>query len=463
MISNRRRWILGSLAVLLFSVTSCAPSKPPSISPGKKYVFAHYMLAFAKVYGTTDEAAKQEIREAQAAGIDGFVLNAGGWRKEPRYIADAERMYRAARALGTDFKLFMSADMGTITGADIRDMMLRFAGHPNQLYYQNRQVLSTFATNKKDSKWWRNQVLAPLKKRGHPVFFVPEIFLKKEIVDYSLARRAFRPWSEVANGIFYFGAAGLPQRRGPRSLISSSESFARVARENGRLFMAPVSASYWGFRQPEAGRRYFNYEGGAGIARQWASIIKTQNPQWIEIVTWNDYVESYIAPIKDANARYAHFTAGEAVEWNELGFHNTQAGILPLMSYFIKWYKTGRQPRIDQDLVFYSYRIHPKDAVAVNDPLGPVTSRYGRVRDDIYVTTLLTAPAVLRVTSGSVQYSKSLPPGIRHVRFPFKIGAQKFELIRNGIVVASNKGEDIISSPKYYNYFHTTGILKFRK
>jgi len=34
---------------------------------------------------------QREIRQAQAIGVDGFALNAGGWLKEPRYIRPGVR------------------------------------------------------------------------------------------------------------------------------------------------------------------------------------------------------------------------------------------------------------------------------------------------------------------------------------------------------------------------------------
>jgi len=161
----------------------------------------------------------------------------------------------------------------------------------------------------------------------------------------------------------------------------------------------------------------------------------------------------------DANKRYPHFTSGEKVEWNQIGFHKPQGGALFLMSYFIKWYKTGKRPTTTKDILVYSYRTHKKKAVASNDPLGPVTRFIGKVKDNIYITTILTAPAVLIVSSGNTVTRRDVAAGMQHSQIPFHIGPQRFSLMRNGKEILTTKAEDIISNPKYYNFFHTTGVV----
>jgi hypothetical protein len=56
-------------------------------------------------------AYEREIQQAQAAGIDGFALNVGGWRNQNYYIVYAAQMFEAAARLNTGFKLMFSADM----------------------------------------------------------------------------------------------------------------------------------------------------------------------------------------------------------------------------------------------------------------------------------------------------------------------------------------------------------------
>src|SRR5580658_5678831 len=86
-------------------------------APAQRTVFAHYMLAnqdYAAEDSTTYQkiaSYEREIRQAQAVGIDGFALNAGGWLKEQQYILRASEMFEAAYRLHNGFKLLFSADV----------------------------------------------------------------------------------------------------------------------------------------------------------------------------------------------------------------------------------------------------------------------------------------------------------------------------------------------------------------
>ena len=55
-------------------ITVIGARPPGQTSTNSHYVFAHYIVAFA-TYGETVEGYRQEIKEAQAANIDGFALN----------------------------------------------------------------------------------------------------------------------------------------------------------------------------------------------------------------------------------------------------------------------------------------------------------------------------------------------------------------------------------------------------
>ncbi len=66
-----------------------------SVKPEKR-VFAHYMLCCGS-FGSSVEAYVQDIRIAQAMGLDGFALNAGGWGDN--YRESAAHMFAAAERI----------------------------------------------------------------------------------------------------------------------------------------------------------------------------------------------------------------------------------------------------------------------------------------------------------------------------------------------------------------------------
>ncbi len=123
----------------------------------QRKVFAHYLVTNQDYQGDTDPtqeakitAYEREIRQAQAAGIDGFALDAGGWLNQTYYIRYSAQMFEAAARLNNGFKLMSSADMCCGNGVnDVEDMMRRFANDTrySEVYFKHNGafVLTTFA------------------------------------------------------------------------------------------------------------------------------------------------------------------------------------------------------------------------------------------------------------------------------------------------------------------------------
>jgi len=386
-----------------------------------------------------------------AAGIDGFALNAGGWvdSRGVHLKAVCQRYFEAA--LGTDFKLFMSPDMGALTRADVQDMMDLWKDHPNYFYHEGKQFLSAYSAQVAPNDWWQKTIA------GRNIFFAPQCHVgafadSPNVTEAEIAAKI--DTYPICDGFHYFGAAGIPTNTDSEfSITFEGEAWSRVCASRGKFLMGTFGDGYWGQRQVADGRRYYDYQFGEGMEHQIRSLLGVQtNVTLVEFVTWNDFLESYIAPIKDADERWPHFEPRQA------GYHKSRAGALGLLSYFIQWFKAGEQPPILRDQLFWSYRTHPKDAVARNDPLGPVTQLNGNPQDVIYITTLLTAPATLKVATGDARTMYTIPAGMSHRRIFYNVGKQRFELERNGAVIARGAGDDVIAKPRHTNFWHTTGM-----
>lgn len=412
-----------------------------SAAPAPKRVFAHYMVCFA-TYGEGVKNYKREIREAQAAGIDGFALNCGSWHNEPHYPRRVAQLYQAAEELDSGFQLFFSIDLDNVEF--ILDMIRTYARHPAQFLHGGRVVVSTFAASRVP---WKEKVLGPLREKGVDVFFVPFFYPESmaELPSYDDMVKLHAKWADVVDGLFYFGGPGLPAQ-----LAASNAASTKALHEVGKISMASYTPAYWGHKQP--GKRYYETAGGEGTELQWKSIIETQ-PEWVEIVTWNDFGEaSYVCPIKDFS---------KALSFLEPPPRPCHAGYLELSRHFIQWYKKGREPAVEREGLFFFYRTHPKDAVVEGER--PVELRKGVIEDVLYVTTLTNAAAELRVTTGGTEVAPiPVAPGLRHHRFPFKPGPQRFELWRGGKAVAATNGTTIESHPKHYNFVTATGYAYVR-
>jgi glucan endo-1,3-alpha-glucosidase len=392
---------------------------------------------------------EEDIQQAQASGVDGFGLDFGAYSQQPYYETNMATMYAAANALGTGFKLFLIPDGPGSRGLPLADVLSAaetYCPNPAQFTYNGKCVLSAWAADQNWSpSYWQTNVLTPLANAGDPVAFLPQINNLDAVPTSSEVATVESTWNSVVAGYYYFGVAGVPTYTESPSLLDGGEAWASVTHSNNKIYIAPVSCQYWNAINTSAGRRYFEYSGGQGFANQWASIINIQQPQWVMLVTWDDYNESYVTPAD----------SGTWEPWTD----TPHAGCAALMGYYAQWYKSGTQPTITQDEMVYFYRTSPQAAVASDDPLGPITQFYGDVLDDVYVTTLLTAPATLTVNSGGNVQTFSLNAGINQIQTPFNLGTQSFTLTRNGSTVISLRGnQDIIADPSFYNFFYTTGF-----
>ena len=251
------------------------------------------------------------------------------------------------------------------------------------------------------------------------------------------------------------GSSAKPQKS---ASLLSSEAYAALLHTNGKLFIGSVTPQYWGSLRTNVGREYTEFCGGEGLAAQWNSILTVQNPQWVELFTWNDFAEdTYFSPIDDVAKYWPYALPGTPN--NVRGYMKSHAGFTALNSYYINWYKTGVQPATTADSVYYFYRTQPMNMVATNDPLGCVTGHSDLIQDVIYVTVMLKSPATLKVTSGSTSPSYSLPAGTSTLRVPFTPGAQTFTLLRNGQTVLTQQGEPVVASAPTYNFGLYSGCM----
>ena len=203
--------------------------------------------------------------------------------------------------------------------------------------------------------------------------------------------------------------------------------------------------------EPTAGRRYVETDGGEGTILQWTSII-TNQPDWVNIFTWNDFAEStYTSPVM--NPEQLQYGDG----FLAIPHRYCHAGYLELSKHYIAWYKTGQEPPITQEALFYFYRTHPKNAVASDTNDIPVTWFFGNIQDVIYTTVFLKAPAQLEINSGGHLTTNTLSAGIQSLRTPFAPGAQTFIVKRGGKAVLSVQGPPVLSQITNYDFFPASG------
>jgi hypothetical protein len=344
-------------------------------------------------------------------------------------------MYQAAEQLGTGFKLFFSVDYSDPT--NIVNMVQTYASRPNTFRYNGKVVLSTYREEQLD---WHS-ILNALHTNGVDVFFIP-YFFQTELPNTTDAQNLLATYTNLLDGVLTFAPAGALDQ-----IVAANLQVNDTVKSAGKISMASITPHYWGCLQYSVGRRYYESFGGEGLDLQWTQLIFDQ-ADWIEITTWNDPNEStYICP------------ADHGALANNVPRRNPHGGYLELSKYYITWYKNGQAPPIDRDALFYFYRIHPKGLVISNDV--PVQDWSGEIEDSLFLTTMLTQPANLVVTSGSVTNQYNQASGLSSVRVPFNVGPQVIELWRAGARLAVINGPPIVNNLTNYNFFPTSGFSYF--
>ena len=471
-------------AIPNFNLPSHTFFSPSSAPVSDRKVFAWYMLGLG-AFGGHDVSYNQqvaeykaEISEAKSLGLDGFGLEylsveVGGVGAKQNLVAIAA-MFEAAHEVG-DFRLFFEFDQPDNREnkyADYLDLMKRYGADESYYKIQGRPLAGAYGADAFGSngtgipadaiEWWRGHLIQPLNASGINVYFVPTTFHK-----FGSPSQEIAGWGGVAQGQSVWEIQTSPIGGG----ISALEDSAKALHAAGQSWMSTVSTHYWvasnnsvpgwswmpGQSVPPAQPNgiYFEHAGGLGLAEQWRSILSVQKPDWVIMLTWNDFNESYVQPVDDYR-KYANGT-GQKIP---LGWYKPQAGMDELNRYYVQWYKTGVPPKIIVDGLFYAYRTHLGSVRADQDNRTPVTCGNGPILDNVYVTTALTAPAELQVNSGGVATKYRVAAGLRQTLVPFHTGPQRFSLVRNGKTIVTSEGEPVVDAVQFYDYWPTTGYAE---
>lgn len=474
--------IAGAQPIPDFRLPAKSFFKQSSAFKDDRKVFAWYMMCFGPFSCGMNAPAKSllegykaEILMAKSMGIDGFGLDM--MQPNEVYERNAAAMFQAAHEVAPDFKLFFEFDnaLPPKSPVDYVSLVKQYHDDPSYFNFSGRPLVCAYGADSgikpasNAVKWWSDTLISPLHDAGIQIYFVPTTFGQFGTPKYSwyadeASALEVAGWGNVADGQAMWQMHRSPFGGG----IETLEYFASRLHAAGKSYMAPMVVQYsGGFRsipswywkpgQPEtascSNSNYCEYAGGRGLDAQWNSVIQVQKPQWVIMVTWNDFAESYIVPIDD-HRKYCNDTQAP------LGWYKPQAGMDELNRYYIQWYKTGRKPAIASDSLFYAYRTHSYKLIAKMDNRTPPKIIEGPIADNIYITTALTAPARLQVVSGGVTTQYDLSAGISQTTVPFQAGSQSFSLWRHGVKITAVDGEPVVDSIDFYDYWPTTGYVE---
>ncbi|KAJ7726597.1 glycoside hydrolase family 71 protein [Mycena olivaceomarginata] len=139
---------------------------------------------------------------------------------------------------------------------------------------------------------------------------------------------------------------------------------------------------------------------------RWDEVLQVQ-PQFVEIVTWNDFGEShYIGPLHGNNSPiYAGGPTG-AERWVNGMPHDAWRDVAQV---YISAFKSGAStPTVTTDELVYYYRPNPKGTTC-SDTVAPQPTGYQYDDDFVFVIALLKSAGTVTITSGSKRSEAIFP------------------------------------------------------
>ncbi|KAL2266659.1 hypothetical protein VTJ83DRAFT_6011 [Remersonia thermophila] len=408
-----------------------------------KKVFAHLLV------GNTPEMELSEwendMRLAKASLIDGFALNIAS--QDSNNVRSLKRAFQAAEKVG-GFKLFFCFDyeaQGPWRADQIVDLLDEYAGR--DVYFKHegtRPMVTTFEGTGSADDWNR------IKKVFPDLYFIP---------DWSSAgpERAVKLGGGVADGLASWGA--WPE--GKKS-ISTQLDRAYLAALGGKGYMMPVSP--WFYTNLPGWNKNWLWRGDGLWELRWNQVASV-DPDYVQILTWNDYGEShYIGPIHEK--QLALFEHGRApINYAKDMPHDAWRKLLP---WYISVYKNGRPPaRVLQETAVIYYRPSPARACDGGGTVANAASHGQKemppeevLADKVFWSALLNSDKGLSVKvkiGDDEDYARSLTlvppagmgrPGVYAGSVPFngRTGPVQVTVMQGGRTVAVVRGSKNITN-----------------
>ncbi|MEZ0050938.1 hypothetical protein ABIA30_001936 [Mycobacterium sp. MAA66] len=329
---------------------------------------------------------QDEVRTAKKFGLDGFTIDILTKSSNPEWVTQVPALLlTAAHNVDPSFKIMlmpdMSGELASLTQDELASDMMKLASYPSAFRLgDGRLVLSPFLAEAHDAPWWSVFLNIMANQYKTPVAFVPQFLNSSPYID------SFTP--------FTYGMAEWGGRSPQFTPISNTQDpDVQHIHNNGMLWMQPVSV------QDERPNQsiYDEAVNTTNLRATWMATISNQ-ADWVQLNTWNDYSEgtSFAPSVK-------HGTA-----------------FLKASQYYMRKYKTGKQPAINGDLVVLTHRTQLTNAPTSFQESQPMVLRDGSgpVSDAVEALTFLAVPADVTVTVGSNKRTCKVPAGVSVCTLP---------------------------------------------
>ncbi|KAK4197167.1 glycoside hydrolase [Triangularia verruculosa] len=360
---------------LLLALAATASVVFPSVQAAKE-VFAHVIVGNVRALDNADW--EDNIKLAQEAKIDAFVLNIAA--QDESNEASLQTIFQAAENLG--FKLFFSFDykaQGAWPKEAVIDHITRFGASP--AYFKadgEKPLVSTFEGPENARDW------TEIKTTTNS-FFVPDWSSQGPEAAAGLA-------DGVADGLFSFDAWPTGDTN-----ITTKSDLEYQAALGERAYMMAVSPWFY-TNLPDFNKNWL-WRGDELWDTRWTQVMEIQ-PDFVEILTWNDYGEShYIGPVREKELGLFQTAPINYVD------NMSHDGWRKFLPFYIEQYKTGAAPAKFEEGVAAYYRTAPALAcenggtTGNNEDFGEVEEApEGFNEDAVFYAALLTSDEGATVT-----------------------------------------------------------------
>lgn len=348
--------------------------------------------------------ARWDMQLAQAMGVDGFWFNlalvdrknADYWPGFIEHLTAAEQM-RSGFTLAPNFDFAGGEKVG---GAELADDLVDFLTRNGKLNSPVLQridghlVVTSFGGTRASPAWWQ-AFRDRMTKRGQtPFLVICSLPWKADVVgQYGPVASALADWGIRNSANYDYDTAdhfgGIPPDKLAVAMIRGFD--VRYKRGSG---------SYW------------ESHGSKTLREHWMAAINSRRANWAQLITWNDHGED--TTFRPNNAK--------------------QFAVYDLSAYYLAWFKTGVQPKIAKDALYYFHRVQPANFT----PPGALKKAHLRpdsppVVDEIELVALLTAPGTLVIETSAGTFTHEAPAGLSTFTAPLPAsGRPVFRLLREG-------------------------------
>lgn len=336
--------------------------------PAQRLVVGHQMSAMPRYGGSTSvEQMREEVRQWKDLGLDGVMLfDIGGTDAGGQGLASNILRYHEA-GVAEGFKFAVSVSYFQASDVDRQTAFLRGLGDPKyaaaRLLKDGRVYLSSYhgSTNLVTAA-------AALNASGYPVTLEPMAFCRGFNGDYRAQRwesgyitgATPETWNILTTHPDWQSTQGFAAFEITRSLAEQANQIDwlwNAAHAQGKTARGSIVAYYKGFGHKG---NWMVYEGW-GFARLqgvWQRAVSSGIPA-VEFITLNDFCESTYFnswAADDPPLIVNHWNTGDVPAILD------HSGFREFSKRYVQWFKTGIEPAITKDELYYAYRLHPRNA-----------------------------------------------------------------------------------------------------